>query len=121
VPRLSLIRAEDLTLGAVGRPEPTGDSPGFERAGQLGGVDRRIRDSVDEGAGSAYAIEDHRAGLAAMALATPIPAMPHATPSGGPIAQIGPFCLCLSASFVAAMAERFCLESGNASAAAASA
>jgi hypothetical protein len=32
----------------------------------------------------------NRTELAAIALATPIPAMPHATPSGDPTAQIGP-------------------------------
>jgi hypothetical protein len=34
----------------------------------------------------------NRTELAALALATPIPAMLHATPSGGPTAQIGPIC-----------------------------
>jgi hypothetical protein len=66
--------------------------PAFERAGQPGGVERPIRDSVDEGAGSAYAMKINRTELAAIALATPIPAMPRATASGGPTAQIGPIC-----------------------------
>jgi len=63
------------------------------RAGrQPGGVDRPIRDSVDEGAGSAYAMKITGQSWPPIALATPIPAMPHATPSGGPTAQIGPIC-----------------------------
>jgi len=43
--------------------------------------------------GSAYAMKISRTELAALAaLATPIPEMPHATPSGGPTVQIGQIC-----------------------------
>jgi len=53
------MRAEDLTPGAAGlaRAGPV-THPASSGPGQLGGVDRRIRDSADEVAGSAYAIED---------------------------------------------------------------